>query len=116
MSSQVHAEIVSDAIVRTRTTETQYHAGPLVWELIDLLHIQIDCLSNDILVQRRVKIWRGDIARSLVFGPDGDAQPQMTSDALRNLEAARVRGHLQPTEPEIEKGGHSQEQMVEATT
>lgn len=65
---------------------------------------------------RRVKIWRGDMARSLVFGPNGDAQPQMTSDALRNLEAARVRGHLQPTEPETEKGGHSQEQMVEATT
>jgi hypothetical protein len=67
-------------------------------------------------VQRRVKIWRGDMARSLVFGPNGDAQPQMTSDALRNLEAARVRGHLQPTETETEKGGHSQEQMVEATT
>jgi len=67
-------------------------------------------------VQRRVTIWRGDMARSLVFGPNGDAQPQMTSDALRNLEAARVRGHLQTTEPETEKGGPSQEQLVEATT
>ena len=67
-------------------------------------------------VQRRVKIWRADIARSFVFGPDGDAQPQMTSEALRNLEAAHVRDHLQPTEPETGKGGYSQEQMAEATT
>jgi len=66
-------------------------------------------------VQRRVKIWRGDIARSLVFGPDGDAQPQMTSAALRNLEAPRVRGHLQPTEPETAKGEDLREQMPEAT-
>lgn len=66
-------------------------------------------------VQRRVKIWRGDIARSLVFGPEGDAQQQMTSDALRNLEAPRVRGHLQPTEPETEKGEDLREQTAEAT-
>ena len=65
-------------------------------------------------VQRRVKIWRADMARSLVFGPDGDAQPQMTSDALRNLEAARVRGHLEPTEPETNTGENLQEQMGEA--
>jgi hypothetical protein len=56
------------------------------------------------------------MARSLVFGPDGDAQPQMTSDALRNLEAARVRGHLEPTEPETNTGENLQEQMAEATT
>ena len=55
------------------------------------------------------------VARSLVFGPDGDAQPQMTSDALRNLEAPRVRGHLQPTEPETENGEDLREQMAEAT-
>lgn len=39
MLSEVNAEIVSDEIVRTRTIETQYQAGPLVWKLIDLLHI-----------------------------------------------------------------------------
>ena len=67
-------------------------------------------------VQRRVKIWRADMARSLVFGTDEDAQPQMTSDALRNLEAARVRGHLEPTEPDTTTGENPREQMGEATT
>lgn len=51
MISEVHAEIVSDAIVRTRTIGTQYQAGLLVWELIDLLHIQIECVANGKLVR-----------------------------------------------------------------
>lgn len=38
--SEVHAEIISDAIVRVMTTETQYRIGPLIWNLIDLLYIQ----------------------------------------------------------------------------
>lgn len=67
-------------------------------------------------VQRRVKIWRADMAKSLVFGIHGDAQQQVPSDALRNLEAARARGHLEPTEPETNTGENLQEQMAEATT
>lgn len=55
MQSEVRAEIVSDAIVRVRTTETQYQTGPFIWELIDLLHIQIDCIQNDILVRGAMK-------------------------------------------------------------
>jgi hypothetical protein len=55
------------------------------------------------------------MARSLVFGTNGDAQPQMTSDALRNLEAARVRGHLEPTEPDTTMGRNPRKQMGEAT-
>jgi hypothetical protein len=66
-------------------------------------------------VQRRVKIWRADMARSLVFGIHGDAQPQMTSDTLRNLEAARVRGHLEPIEPDTSTGENPREQISEAT-
>ena len=66
-------------------------------------------------MQRRVKTWRADMARSLVFGANGDAQPQMTSDALRNLEAARVGGHLKPNEPDTTMGGNPREQMGEAT-
>lgn len=72
MSSQVHAEIISDAIVRTRTTETQYHAGPLVWELIDLLHIQIDCLNSGILVRGAMTIGHMHLGIGFdgpVFGP-----------------------------------------------
>ncbi|HEV8036506.1 hypothetical protein [Yoonia sp.] len=66
-------------------------------------------------VQRRLKIWRADMARTLVFGTNDDVQPPMTSDALRNLEAARVRGHLEPTEPDTTTGKSSREQMSEAT-
>ncbi len=49
-------------------------------------------------VQRRLKIWRGDMARALVFGPGGRAQPPMTSDALRNMKASRARGHQEPAQ------------------
>ncbi|WP_299844127.1 hypothetical protein [uncultured Jannaschia sp.] len=49
-------------------------------------------------VQRRLKIWRGDMARALVFGLSPQAQPPMTSDALRNMEASRARGHPEPAE------------------
>ncbi len=72
MISEVHAEIVSDAIVRVRTTETQYHAGPLVWELIDLLHIQIDCLQSGILVRGAMTIGHMHLGIRFdgpVFGP-----------------------------------------------
>jgi hypothetical protein len=55
LQSEVRAEVVSDAIVRVRTTETQYQSGPFIWELIDLLHIQIDCIQNDILVRGAMK-------------------------------------------------------------
>lgn len=72
MLSQVHAEIVSDAIVRTRTTETQYRVGPLVWELIDLLYIQIDCLNSRILVRGAMTIGHMHLGIGFdgpVFGP-----------------------------------------------
>jgi hypothetical protein len=40
----------------------------------------------------------------------------MTSAALRNLEAARVRGHPESTEPAANTSENIQEQMGEATT
>lgn len=51
LQSEAQIEIISDAIVRVRTTETQYASGPLIWEIIDLLHIQIDCLNRGILIR-----------------------------------------------------------------
>jgi len=42
-------------------------------------------------MSRVCRIWGGDMAKSLVFGPNGGAHPKMTSAALRNLEAARQR-------------------------
>ena len=67
-------------------------------------------------VKRRVKIWRGDMARALVFGANGDAPPPMTPAALRNMEASRDRGHRETPAA----GGHESknlgEQLAEATT
>lgn len=72
MISEVHAEIVSDAIVRTRTIETQYPGGPLVWEVIDLLHIQIECVAQGILVRGAMTIGHMHLGIDFsgpVFGP-----------------------------------------------
>jgi len=67
-------------------------------------------------VQRRLKTWRGDMARALVFGASAAPHPQMTSDALRNVEAPRVRGHQEPSGHGARGGMHSQEHLAEATT
>ena len=66
-------------------------------------------------VQRRVKVWRRDLARALVFGPQGNAPRPMPPDALRTLEASRVRGHGEPQESVEHHGEDTQEQLAEAT-
>lgn len=67
-------------------------------------------------LQRRLKIWRGDMARALVFETTEDARPQMTSDPLRDVEASRVRGHREPPSFGTFGNEHPQEHLVEATT
>ncbi|WP_442880234.1 transposase [Aurantimonas sp. A2-1-M11] len=67
-------------------------------------------------VQRRLKIWRGDMAKALVFAGSGDANPMMTSDPLRNVAAPRARGHQEPSSPESSENEHTQEHFAEATT
>jgi hypothetical protein len=67
-------------------------------------------------VQRRLKIWRGDMARELVFGTNGNAHPPMTPDALRTMKASRVRGHQEPPEAGTHESENPREQMAEATT
>lgn len=72
LHSEVKAEIMSDAIVRVRTIETQYYVGALYWELLDLLHIQIDCLNADILVRGAMTIGHMHVGTNLdgpIFGP-----------------------------------------------
>jgi hypothetical protein len=67
-------------------------------------------------VQRRVKIWREDMAPSLVFGAIGDAPPLMTSAALRNMGASPGRGHQESPEPAGLASKKPQEHWDEATT
>lgn len=66
-------------------------------------------------VQRRVKIWRAELARSLVFGASAKAHTPMPPDALRNMEATRVRGHREPPEADAQDG-NPREHWAEATT
>ncbi len=56
------------------------------------------------------------MARALVFGVSAAAPPLMTSDALRNVEASRVRGHQEPSDHKARASQHSQEHLAEATT
>ena len=77
IQSEVRAEIISDAIVRVRTTETQYQDGPFVWELLDLLHIQIDCIASGILIRGAMRI--GDM--HLGMGLEGPVFGQALVDA-----------------------------------
>jgi hypothetical protein len=63
-------------------------------------------------VQRRLRIWRAEVARQLVFGPDDRAPELMAPDALRDLKASRARGHQpQPANP----GDLHEEHSAEAT-
>lgn len=72
LQSEAKTEIISDAIVRVRTTETQYASGPLIWEIIDLLHIQIDCLNRGILIRGASTVGFMHLGMNLegpIFGP-----------------------------------------------
>lgn len=49
-------------------------------------------------VQRRVKIWRGDMARALVLGVNRDPRKPVTPVVLCDMEAPHDRGHREPLE------------------
>ena len=70
--SEPSVEWISDAIVRSRTVDVQQQSGPLAWELIDLLHIQIDCIRNGILIRGATTIGQMHLGLNFdgpVFGP-----------------------------------------------
>lgn len=70
--SQPSVEWVSDAVVRSRTVDVQQRSGPLVRELIDLLHIQIACIRNGILIRGATTIGQMHLGPNFegpVFGP-----------------------------------------------
>ena len=70
--SQAHVEWVSDAIVRSRTIDVRQKSGLFTWELIDLLHIQIGCIRNGILIRGATTIGLMHLGLNFdgpVFGP-----------------------------------------------
>lgn len=70
--SQSFSDSVSDAVVRVRTTETQSQDGPFLFELINLMHAQIECLNRGILIRGGLTIGQVHIGlngEGPVFGP-----------------------------------------------
>lgn len=72
LSSRAFSESVSDAVVRVRVFNTQYSDGAFFQELLDLLHIQVQCINNGVLIRAGLSI--GDVHVGLngsgpVFGP-----------------------------------------------
>jgi hypothetical protein len=72
LGSEVVVENISDAVVRVRTVNTQYRDGAFFWELMDLLHAQIACISQGVLIRAGVTL--GEIHIGLdgegpIFGP-----------------------------------------------
>jgi hypothetical protein len=72
LRSRAFAEAVSDAVVRVRVYDTQQRDGALFWELLDLLHAQLDCIARGVVVRGGVTIGNafvGDNGEGPVFGP-----------------------------------------------
>ncbi|MBX4898759.1 hypothetical protein [Rhizobium bangladeshense] len=72
LSSRAFAESVSDAVVRVRVFNTQHSDGAFFQELLDLLHIQIQCIDHGVFIRAGVAI--GDVHVGVngagpVFGP-----------------------------------------------
>ena len=67
-------------------------------------------------VQRRLKVWRAEIARDLVFGANRRAPGLMPPDALRDVETSRIGGHQDPTADSAPPNELRREHLAEATT
>lgn len=118
MQSEAVQEIVSDAVVRARTLNTQYKDGAFIWEIIDLLHIQIECIANGVLLRGAVTI--GDLHLGLdlkgpIFGNALVRAYEMESDeviypriAVDETALARHR-----TDSSLWREGHDLEDEIE---
>lgn len=70
--SRAFAHAISDAIVRVRPFWTQYRDGALAYELLDLLHAQIDLINSGILIRAGMSIGQchaGFDGKGPFFGP-----------------------------------------------
>lgn len=56
LSSRAFAESVSDAVVRVRVFITQFADGAFFQELLDLLHVQIQCINHGVPVRAGLAI------------------------------------------------------------
>lgn len=66
-------------------------------------------------VQRRLKTWRAEVARQLVFGAEMGGPVLMVPDALRDLKASRLRDHQHQPADVSDRTRARREHSVEAT-
>lgn len=72
LQSQAFAVAVSDAVVRVRVYETQYSDGAFFLELLDLLHAQIACINEGVLIRAGLAVGSahvGLLGDGPIFGP-----------------------------------------------
>lgn len=72
LMSQAFADSVSDAVVRVRVFDTQYSDGAFFNELLDLLHVQVQCVGSGVLIRAGVAIGDAHVGldgKGPVFGP-----------------------------------------------
>tara|TARA_E500000318_G_scaffold104863_1_gene111238 strand:- start:739 stop:1557 length:819 start_codon:yes stop_codon:yes gene_type:complete len=110
--SEVRAEIISDAVVRIRTTETEQRTGPIVWEIIDLVHIQMNCIKEGILIRGAATLGHMhlDVAKDgPVFGPGLVEAYQMEENEVHYPRIAVNEGLVNRHREDVSlwKDGHS---------
>lgn len=117
LQSRVHAEIVSDAIVRVRTTDTRYREGALVSELLDLVYILIECIDAGIILRGALKIGNMHIGHQFsgpIFGPAlSEAYLMEDKQVVYPMIAVcwdSVKAHLE--DPTLWRDGHTHAQEV----
>lgn len=70
--SRAFADSVSDAVVRVRVFDTQFNEGAFFHELLDLLHVQVQCIGHGVVIRAGVAIGNAHVGlngKGPVFGP-----------------------------------------------
>lgn len=72
LHSTAFSQSVSDAIVRVRTYDTEHRDGALFWEVLDLLHAQIDLVNSGVVVRGGLTVGKAHVGKDgqgPIFGP-----------------------------------------------
>ncbi len=71
LSSRAFSYVVSDAVVRVRPYDTEFRDGALIWELLELLHAQIEMVNLGVMIRAGVTVGDahiGPAGKGPVFG------------------------------------------------
>ncbi len=70
--SRAFADSVSDAVVRVRVFDSQFNDGAFFHELLDLLHAQVQCVGQGVVIRAGVAIGNAHVGpggKGPIFGP-----------------------------------------------